>query len=154
VKQQHDPLHDVQRLGLDTAPFIYFIERNPTYIARARLVFAMIDAGLITGYSSVITLTEVLTHPLQSNDHAVASEYRSLLLGSQNLFLASITPAIAERAAVLRAQYRLRTPDALQIAAAIEYDCDAFLTNDARLRRVNEIRVLVFDDLGDIVPTS
>jgi predicted nucleic acid-binding protein len=114
----------------------------------------MVDTGVITGYSSVITLTEVLTHPLQTNDATVVSEYRSFLLGSQNLFLTPITPAIAEQAAVLRARYHLRTPDALQIAAAVEHSCEAFLTNDSRLRRVNEIRVLVFDDIVDVVPPS
>jgi ABC-type uncharacterized transport system fused permease/ATPase subunit len=35
-------------------------------------------------------------------------------------------------AARLRADSRLRTPDALQLAAAIESGCDAFLCNDFR----------------------
>ena len=154
LTQHNNPLQGVQQLGLDTAPFIYFIERNPIFIDRARAVFRLISAGTITGYSSVITLTEVLTQPLQTNNHAVVAEYRSLLLDSENLFLIPVTPAVAERAAELRATYQLRTPDAIQIAAALETQCDAFLTNDRRLQRVNEIRILVFADLVDIVPQS
>jgi predicted nucleic acid-binding protein len=41
----------------------------------------------------------------------------------------------------------LRTPDALQIATALEAGCEAFLSNDAGLRRVTELRVLILDDL-------
>jgi predicted nucleic acid-binding protein len=55
---------------------------------------------------------------------------------------------MAERAAELRASYGMRLPDALQIAAALGERCDAFLTNDRRLARVTEIRVLVLDDLA------
>jgi predicted nucleic acid-binding protein len=46
----------------------------------------------------------------------------------------------------LRARYNLRTPDALQVATALVRRCEAFLTNDARLKRVTEIRVLTLDD--------
>jgi predicted nucleic acid-binding protein len=41
----------------------------------------------------------------------------------------------------------MRLPDALQIAVALEEGCGAFLTNDRRLGRVSELRVLVLDDL-------
>ena len=55
---------------------------------------------------------------------------------------------MAEIAADLRARYRLRTPDALQIAAALVTGCEAFLTNDAALRRVTDLQVLVLDELA------
>ncbi len=55
--------------------------------------------------------------------------------------------AIADRAAALRAAYALRTPDTLQLAAALEAGCEAFLTNDRRLGRVQDLHVLVLDDL-------
>jgi predicted nucleic acid-binding protein len=50
--------------------------------------------------------------------------------------------AIAERAAELRARYNLKTPDALQVATAIETGCNAFLTSDMRLKRITELRIL------------
>ncbi|MBK9715381.1 MAG: PIN domain-containing protein [Kouleothrix sp.] len=58
-----------------------------------------------------------------------------------------IDAVVADQAAELRASYGLRTPDALQIAAALAAGCTAFLTNDARLQRVTELRVLVLDEL-------
>jgi predicted nucleic acid-binding protein len=55
---------------------------------------------------------------------------------------------VAARAAELRARYRLKLADALQLALALQAGCEAFLTNDLALRRVAELRVLVLDDLA------
>ena len=41
----------------------------------------------------------------------------------------------------------LRTPDALQLSAVVEINCQAFLTNDTQLKRVTELRVLILDEL-------
>ena len=95
----------------------------------------------------MVTLTEVLTQPKQKGNTTVEQEYRDLLLHSRNFKLLPIDSVIAERAADLRARYRFRTPDALQIAAALAAGCQAFLTNDSALKRTTELRVLVLDDL-------
>lgn len=58
-----------------------------------------------------------------------------------------MTASIAETAAELRARYNLRTPDALQIAVALENNCDAFLCNDNGLKRVTELKILILDEL-------
>jgi predicted nucleic acid-binding protein len=53
---------------------------------------------------------------------------------------------VARRAVVLRAKYGIRVPDALQIAASLEAEDTAFVTNDQRLVKVEELHVLQFDD--------
>ena len=40
----------------------------------------------------------------------------------------------------------LRTVDSIQIAAALSVGADVFLTNDERLKRIKEIKVLVLKD--------
>jgi predicted nucleic acid-binding protein len=71
-----------------------------------------------------------------------------------DIHLMPITTSVAERAAQLRAQYNLRTPDALHVASALEAACDAFLTNDLGLKRVTELRVLVLDELQLDLPQT
>lgn len=142
-----DALVGVQHLGLDTAPFIYFLERNVTYVDLVREVVRRISTGVLTGHTSVITLTEVLVQPLRLGNTALAQRYQRFLSRSRNLSLEAITASVAEQAADLRARYGLRTPDALQIAASLGSGCAAFLTNDVQLKRVAEIRVLVLDEL-------
>jgi predicted nucleic acid-binding protein len=125
----------------------HFIEANQAYDDRVTAIFQLITDGLIVGATSVVTLAEVLVHPLLQQNAALEQQYRDLLLNGDNLDLLPIDAAIAERAAQLRARHNLRTPDALQIAAALAAGCQAFLTNDRTLDRVDEIDVLVLDDL-------
>lgn len=114
-----DALAGIDRLGLDTPPFIYLIERNPAYLDLVRDVFRRITSGALSAHSSVITLAEVLTQPYRAGDAALAQRYQSFLLRSRNVSLDPITADIAEQAANLRARYSLCTPDALQIATAL-----------------------------------
>lgn len=53
-------------VGLDTAPLIYFIEENPLYLPLVRPFFEAIDRGEFRLVTSVLTLTEVLIHPMRS----------------------------------------------------------------------------------------
>lgn len=142
-----DALMGVTRLSFDTSPVIYFMEANPQYDALVKEIFRRVSDGAPLGVTSVITLSEVLVQPIIRQRTLLQREYRDLLLRSRNLSTLAISAAIAELGAELRAQYRLRTPDALQIATALEAGCEAFLSNDAGLRRVTELRVLILDDL-------
>ena len=58
-----------------------------------------------------------------------------------------VTLEVADRAARLRADYRLKTPDAIQVATAIAGGAAGFLANDAAMKRVKEIECLVVDEL-------
>ncbi|GAA4301037.1 type II toxin-antitoxin system VapC family toxin [Compostibacter hankyongensis] len=69
------------------------------------------------------------------------------MLNAAGIEIYEIGNPIAEKAAALRARYNLRTPDALQLATAIEYKADYFLTNDVRLTAVREIQSITLNDL-------
>jgi predicted nucleic acid-binding protein len=133
-------------LGIDTAPFIYFVERHPVYLTVIRDIFRRIDQGFMRGCASVITLTEVLVQPKRCGKIALEKEYCDLLLRSRNFDLIPIDAEVAELAAELRGRHNLRTPDALQIAASLSAGCETFLTNDKQLKRVDELTVLTLDD--------
>ena len=142
-----DALLNINSIGLDTSPFIYFVERHPLHVDVMREVFKRITSGDFQASSSVITVTEVLVQPLRRQNKTLADEYRDLLYNAANFKLISLNSSIAETAAGLRAKHNLRTPDALQIAAAQENGCDAFLCNDNGLKRVTELKILILDEL-------
>jgi predicted nucleic acid-binding protein len=77
----------------------------------------------------------------------LVADYTDLITNADNTEFINIDRRVGERAAQLRAQYHLTLPHALQVASALTYRCDAFLTNDIELRRITDIRVLV---LGEI----
>ncbi|MGH2515242.1 MAG: type II toxin-antitoxin system VapC family toxin, partial [Ktedonobacterales bacterium] len=106
-------------VGLDTAPLIYFIEANPTYVSLVRPFFQALDRGELSVITSTVTLGEVLVHPLRKGDAPLVQRYHDVLLGSGSLIMKQVISDIAEEAARLRAVYNLRTPDAIQLATAI-----------------------------------
>ncbi len=110
-------------------------------------IINLIEASSLEAFSAVLTLTEVLVQPLKTDDEQLVREYRDILVNSGAYTLVSITATIADSAADLRARYNLRTPDALHVAAAIQTGCDAMLTNDSGITRVQELAILVIDEL-------
>jgi predicted nucleic acid-binding protein len=110
-------------------------------------IFRRISDGELLGQTPVVTLTEVLVQPMMRTDIQILQKYRSFLLGTSNFQMLPIDIPVAERAADLRARYRLRTPDALQIATALQSGCEAFLTNDLALKRVTDLTVWAVDEL-------
>lgn len=142
-------LQGVKVVAIDTSPFIYLIERHPQLAAPMRLIARALDAGHLRAVTSTITLTEVLVQPLRHGRLDLVQAYRDLLGVHPAIELRCIGLAEATRAAALRAQHGLKTPDALQLAVAIEHGCDVFLTNDRDLGRVTEIRVVQLGELID-----
>ncbi len=49
---------------------------------------------------------------------------------------------------MLRAEYNLRTPDAIQISIAIKTDATLFFTNDIRLPEIPSIKILLLDSVS------
>ena len=133
-------------IGLDTAPLIYFIEEHPTYLETILNLFEAVERGEVTAVTSTVTLLEELVHPFRSNNDDLATEYRDILLHSK-VITYDISAPIAEAAAQLRSRHNIRTPDAIQIAAAMHAGASHFLTNDARLPAIPSIEILVLDDV-------
>jgi predicted nucleic acid-binding protein len=134
-------------IGLDTAPFIYYIEQNISYIDMLRLLFRAIERGEITVVTSVMTLLETLVQPVRKGDTKLADQYRDLLFRTKNLITVMPSRNIAEEAVQLRALHNFRAFDAVQVATAIDASASVFLTNDRQLQRASAIQVLVLDDL-------
>jgi predicted nucleic acid-binding protein len=132
---------------LDTAPLIYFIEGHSSFQPVLTKLFTANDTGDFIFYTSSITLLEVLVKPLRDGQAGLVNQYKHILLRAPGIEIYDIDNNIAAKAAELRATYSLRTPDALQLAAAIELKTDYFLTNDVRLRSVREMQSITLSEL-------
>jgi predicted nucleic acid-binding protein len=132
---------------LDTAPLIYFIEGHTAYQPILSRLFDFNDKGGFSFVTSSVTLLEVLVKPLREGQKAIAEQYRDILTTASGIELFDVTSVIAEQAARLRAEYNIRTPDAIQLATCIELGADYFLTNDNRLKAVNETTVVAVGEL-------
>ncbi|MCL4809319.1 MAG: hypothetical protein KJ062_16255, partial [Thermoanaerobaculia bacterium] len=59
-------------VGIDTAPFIYFIEEHPVFVRVLDDLFGRIDSSKLTAVTSGITLLEVLVLPLRASNRPLA----------------------------------------------------------------------------------
>ena len=133
--------------GIDSCLFIYLLADRAPYAEAVQPFLEAVHRGEMTGITSVITLTEVLTKPEQNQQPELVQAYAMALRGIDNLLAVEIDEGIARKAAHLRGVYGFRTPDALQLAAALQKRCSFFVTNDRRLQRVQGLEVIVLDDV-------
>jgi len=134
-------------IGLDTSVFVYFLENNPQYAPLAQITIKGIEDGKWQGVTSTITLMEITVRPWQLGNETAVREYEAVLVHFPNLTIVDVDRNVARAAAQLRARYKVSPPDALQVAASIAYGANAFLTNDKRLLKLEDvIDVIVMDD--------
>ena len=136
-------------LALDTAIFIYFIEEHPHFVPILDPIFEAIGAGRLPAVMSSLTLLEVLVVPFRAGNLALAERYEEALTRSRGLRLIDIDRGALRAAAQLRAVHpSLRTPDAIQISAALAGKCSVLLTNDRALPAVPGLRILQLKDFA------
>ena len=129
-------------VGVDTAVFIYFIEEEMPFLGPVEALFKEASAGRRQLVTSALTLLEVLVVPYRARDSSLAERYEALLTRSRGLHMLDLSPDLLRAAAQLRAVTGIKTPDALQIAAALSAGCNAFVTNDRRIPAIPGLRIL------------
>jgi len=132
----------VGSVAVDTAIFIYFIEENPRFLPEILPLFKQADQGKRELITSALTLFEVLVVPYRAGNRRLAERYEALLTRSRGIRLVDLSHDQLRAAAQLRAATSIKTPDALQLVAAIGGGCATFLTNDRRLPPVPGLRIL------------
>ncbi len=142
----HAFLEEHPLLTLDTSVFIYFVELHPTYHGLCSPVFASIEKGSSRATTSTLTLLEILVQPYRKKLDELVLKLYALLTTYPNIEWIELNLDIADTAARLRADHRMKTPDAIQAATAICSGATGFLCNDAVFRRVNAFDTLLLDD--------
>ena len=133
-------------VSFDANALIYYLEPHDHFFPVVQPFFRQIVSGHLQAATSYLTLLEVLVGPLRQNERTLADRYRSFLTARDGVRLLPIDRLISERAAEIRAQHGLRTPDSIVAATALEANCTHLVTNDTAFRRVENLNVLVVSD--------
>jgi len=97
---------------------------------------------------SELTLLEINVGPLNKESVEAAGKYELFLDAFPNLSLIPIDRSVLNRAARLRARYRLKTPDAIILATGLMQGATLAVTNDQGWKKVREIEVVRLEDLA------
>jgi predicted nucleic acid-binding protein len=137
---------DFKKVFLDTSLFIYLLEDNPVYCDKVINFIEYCLQHEISFSTSTITHMEFCVRPYEIGRNDVIKDFEELLI-DLGITPQPISLPVADTAAKLRAKYKwLRAMDALQLATGICSDCDAILTNDKRIKEVEEIPIILIDD--------
>jgi len=138
------------RVLLDTVALIYFLEENERYSKTAEAIFARIESGALQGVMANLVFAELLVPLYRSGNPQAATGLSRRLINFRNLDTICLTTEISMEAARLRADYGLRTPDAIHGATAITAKVSGVLTNDKRLRVLTQegLSIWLFDTLA------
>lgn len=134
-------------VALDTSIFIYYIEEHEQFMHVVEPFFTNADTGAATIVTSAVTLLELLVMPYRKGDTRLAARYEQLLTRSRGVRLIDLDGSQLRAAAYLRAVHRLRTMDAIQIAAALASGCSTFVTNDLKVPSIPGLRVVQLTEL-------
>ena len=96
-----------------------------------------------------LLFTELLPRPMKDGRQDLVERYLELFSRTPRIHLAPVDRRVILRSVHLRADFGLRSMDALHLATALVHDCETFVTNDRRLARVDRLRVLTLACLDD-----
>lgn len=135
---------NIKLVCLDTNIFIYFFEQNPRFYQTARGYFEKLEKGLIKASTTILTLTEILSfrNPAIAEDKLVAEFF-----DTPNLTVFDINRIIAVEAARIRRTYQFRLADSIQLATAQYSKADIFITNDEKIKKFKELKVILLGEL-------
>lgn len=132
----------MRKIYLDSCIAIYLVEEHPVYCPIVEQHLSQTKAVIC---HSSLTELECLVLPLRLKRTDIADKFNRFF--ALNLRLEMPDP-IYRHATNLRADFGLKTPDALHLATALHHGCTDFWTNDERLSGVAEnlsINVGAFD---------
>ena len=129
---------------LRSTPLFSFTLSNDTRpsIPLVAPIFAEIDSGRWNAITSTLTLLEVLVLPYRAGNLALASRFEDILARGRGLRLIECDRPLLRAAAEFRARFGVKTPDALQLTAAMTGGASTFVTNDRELPSLPGVRVL------------
>jgi predicted nucleic acid-binding protein len=135
---------------LDTMVFSYQLANHARYAPLTNAVLEAVESGEVGGLTTTVTLAEILTVPAKAGSKRAMQDYEIYITQFPNLTVIPLDNALARETALVRAKTGLRTPDAVQVAAARLAGAGAIVTNDRRwARQVNDPPLLILDDYLD-----
>ena len=132
-------LSDGATVLVDTAPWIYILEDHPVWASQFVGLFEAAERGRLQLALTTVTLAEVLAGPFKAKQTALAKRYEKAL---GRYHVVPLSAQVAVMAAQLRVQYRLKFPDAVQLASALDIGAAALITHDRDFSKVQDFPVL------------
>ena len=128
----------VARIYMDSCIVIYFVEGDLS--TRRHISACYPEPSKVEYCTSGLVRLECLTGAHARGDSTLAESYRAFLRCTQDI---AIGDSVWDRAAVIRADSKMKLPDALHLAAALESGCDVFWTADKHFQSAQQLPIKI-----------
>ncbi len=126
----------MSRIYWDTMLFIYWLEGHPTYVDRLRQILTRMEARGDQLCSSAFGIGELLAGAMRRGDGELADTIRTTMQ-APHVELLPFDARTAEHFGEIRTRCRTSPADSIHLACAAAAGVDLFLTNDAKLTRLD-----------------
>lgn len=125
------------RIYLDADGLLDLVSsQSPADDEYRRVIGLGLSNGTLIFVTSEITVLEALVHPLRDNDEEREAILRSFLTPSDYIETRPVSLQVIEDALLLRAQFGLKSPDAIHIATGVAANCVGYLTKDEKWGKI------------------
>ncbi|HLN24011.1 MAG TPA: type II toxin-antitoxin system VapC family toxin [Patescibacteria group bacterium] len=131
-----------RKIYIDANIVIYFLEGDSEHQDKTAALFRHAEEHDIPLLTSEITIAECLYGAYKAGKVELVEQYRTLFHAVGLFQLIPVEGSIAERAAKIGADRRLKLIDALHVTSALGVGCDVFVTNDRGIKSMDGLRVV------------
>lgn len=118
----------------DTTSWLQLHQEHAGPAGAMRTLFGAVERGVLEVLFSPVTIAEVLVKPEGDAPRPWMDPLEAdAIFETDGLILVQVDRIIGERARSLRRRFPLKTPDAIHLACALEYDVSTLVTTDGDL---------------------
>jgi len=135
-----------KNIGLDSNIFIYHLDSHEKYSPLTEIIFTHIERGKNKGFTSSLSYLETAVPSMRFKKLIEVANIKSFFLNFPHLQFFAPDLEILDKVLYFRSFYNLKSIDAVQIATALEKNCNLFITNDKKIPALKEIKILYLED--------
>ncbi len=131
-------------ISLDTNIFVYYFQKNPQFGPIVKNLFQDFSKFKTEIITSSISLTELLS---VKTSFVLINTLQQEFLSIPFLETIPVSNNIAIEAARIRRIYEFKLADSIQLATAIKSKAEVFITNDDKLKKFKELKVVLLSEI-------
>lgn len=140
-------LGDHRRVGIDSNVLIYLLEGSGVLADKCAALLDSMAADEAEGVLATLALAEICSGPARSGDSRLVERYADELSSLENVRVVPLSADLAVDAATIRGSRSISIEDAIHLATARHAGATAFVTNDRRIKAINQLDVIYLDEL-------
>jgi len=129
----------ITKIAIDTNIFINVKEEEEPFFVYSSKILDAIEYGQLKGVISIITVLELCVGYYNVNNHKEKEEYISKLYSQDNYLIVNLERSLADQSAKIRSEIKLKLPDCIIVATALQEKASFLISNDDRFDRAKKI---------------